>query len=67
MVETKIGKAKHYDQNKQEDSPTGMGERSVKCCSTIRKKGEECFMNMLCNVLCCCGLFSACYEPRTPP
>ncbi|KAH1046142.1 hypothetical protein J1N35_036926, partial [Gossypium stocksii] len=42
------------------------GEDDVPCCPATTKKGGGGFMNMLCKALGCCGLLSACYDPRTP-
>ncbi|XWS65544.1 hypothetical protein CRYUN_Cryun05aG0122500 [Craigia yunnanensis] len=55
-------------QNKpqQENSPGyPAGGRKTKCCPTTTEKGDGGFMNMLCKALGCCGLLSACYDPRT--
>ncbi|OMO75673.1 hypothetical protein CCACVL1_16096 [Corchorus capsularis] len=45
--------------------PNSPGGRNMNCCPTTTRKGEGGFMNMLCRALGCCGLLSACYEPRT--
>ncbi|KAK8508680.1 hypothetical protein V6N13_116191 [Hibiscus sabdariffa] len=66
MDETKMAEAKcHFTPEKQENSKPGV--RKIRgCCPTTRKKGPGGFMNILCNVLGCCGLLSACYDPPTP-
>ncbi|KAK6233463.1 hypothetical protein QUC31_005869 [Theobroma cacao] len=51
----------------QEDKPgyNSSGERKTKCCPRTTKKGEGGFMNMFWRALGCCGVLSACYEPKT--
>nr|KJB73050.1 hypothetical protein B456_011G212000 [Gossypium raimondii] len=64
MLPKKKNQSKSHHQH--DTGNLSAGEDDVTCCPATTKKGGGGFMNMLCKALGCCGLLSACYDPRTP-